>query len=94
MPPDLTRYAHFVDHFDMPEHQKPELMHTLWQVIESFVERAFAGEWLPPRKRAKQIVDSAGRAAHVDCITKPNIKPLRMSFAWAVRRDMSKRGSP
>ena len=22
MPPDLTRYAHFVDHFDMPEHQK------------------------------------------------------------------------
>ena len=94
MPLDLTRYAHFLDDFDMPEREKSELMHTLWQVMESFVERAFAGELVASGMGVKQIVDSAGRPAHVESITKPNIKPLRMSFAWAVRRDGSKRGSP
>lgn len=94
MPPDLTRYAHFLDDFDMSEREKSELMHTLWQVMESFVERAFAGERRVSGKGLKQIVDSAGRAAHVESISKPNIEPLRMSFAWAVRRDGSRRGSP
>lgn len=94
MPPDLTRYAHFLDDFDMSEREKSELMHTLWQAMESFVDRAFAGELRVSGKGLKQIVDSAGGGAHVESISKLNIKPLRTSFAWAARRDRSRRGSP
>jgi hypothetical protein len=38
---DIERYRPYVDHFDMPEEQKIELIHIVSRIMQSFVERAF-----------------------------------------------------
>ena len=38
---DITPYRKFVDGFDLTEEQKVELIHTVWNMMESFVDRAF-----------------------------------------------------
>jgi len=38
---DIERYRPFVDHFDMPDEQKVELIHIVSRIMQSFVERAF-----------------------------------------------------
>ncbi|EJJ27312.1 hypothetical protein [Rhizobium sp. CF142] len=39
--PDLEKYRRHVAHFDLSEDQKTELMRTVWQIMQSFVDRAF-----------------------------------------------------
>ena len=41
MPADIEKYRKYVDRFDITEAQKVELIHTLWSIMESFVDRAF-----------------------------------------------------
>ena len=41
MTPDLEKYRRYVDRFDLTEAQKAELIHTVWSIMESFVDRAF-----------------------------------------------------
>ena len=41
MKPDIDAYRKYVDHFDIPEEQKIEFIHTIWRIMESFVDRAF-----------------------------------------------------
>ena len=41
MPPDLDKLRPYVDRFDLTEAQKVELIHTMWGMMESFVDRAF-----------------------------------------------------
>lgn len=41
MKPDIEAYRKYVDHFDIPEEQKIEFIHTVWRMMESFVDRAF-----------------------------------------------------
>lgn len=41
MKPDFEKYRQFVDDFDLPEAEKIELINTIWNVMESFVDRAF-----------------------------------------------------
>ena len=41
MPPDLEKYRKHVERFDLSEEQKVELIHTVWTIMESFVDRAF-----------------------------------------------------
>lgn len=94
MPPNINEYARRLDGFDLSDHEKSELIHTLWRIVESFVERAFAGEKSTSVKDAPQIMDSAGQAAHVEYIVKPNRKPLRDSFTLFACKDGSRRGSP
>lgn len=38
---DIGRYRHFVDRFDWPEEQKVAALTHVWQMMESFVDRAF-----------------------------------------------------
>ena len=38
---DLEKYRRYVDRFDLDEAQKQELIHTVWAIMESFVDRAF-----------------------------------------------------
>ena len=40
----INRYRKYVDHFDLSEHQKIELIHTVGRMMESFVERAFGDD--------------------------------------------------
>lgn len=41
MKPDLEKYRHFMAEFDLPEQSKDELIHTMWQIMEGFADRAF-----------------------------------------------------
>lgn len=41
MQPDIEKYRPYVDGFDLTEDQKVELIHTVWHIMESFVDRAF-----------------------------------------------------
>jgi hypothetical protein len=41
MAPDIEKYRQFVDGFDLSEEEKIELIHTIWNVMESFADRAF-----------------------------------------------------
>lgn len=41
MPPDIEKYRKHVDRFDLSEDQKIELIHMVWRIMESFVDRAF-----------------------------------------------------
>lgn len=39
--PNIEDYRKYVDQFDISEEQKIELIHTVWSIMESFVDRAF-----------------------------------------------------
>jgi phytoene/squalene synthetase len=42
--PELARYRRHVDHFDLPDAQKDELLRTIWQMMKSFVDRVFGDD--------------------------------------------------
>jgi len=39
--PDLQKYMHHVDQFDLSPEKKADLIRTVWTILESFVDRAF-----------------------------------------------------
>ncbi len=41
---DIERYRHHVDHFDLPEARKVELLQAIWQMMQNFVDRAFGDD--------------------------------------------------
>ncbi|WP_067337924.1 hypothetical protein [Stappia indica] len=38
---DLSRYRRHVDHLDLPDEKKDEMLRVLWTIAQSFVDRAF-----------------------------------------------------
>ena len=40
----ILAYRHHVERFEMPEAEKLELLHALWQIMRSFVDRAFGDD--------------------------------------------------
>ena len=66
MPADLEKYRRYLDGYDLDEAQKAEFIHTVWAIMESFVDRAFGlhpVQLLPGRAPAP---DSNGATDHVD----------------------------
>lgn len=41
---DLSRYRRHVDHLDLPEERKAELLRAVWHIMGSFVDRAFGDD--------------------------------------------------
>lgn len=41
MKPDIEKYRKYVDHFDITEEHKIELIHIMWNFMGNFVDRAF-----------------------------------------------------
>jgi len=39
--PDIEKYIHYFDKFDMTYEQKVEYIHSLWGIAWAFVDRAF-----------------------------------------------------
>ncbi len=39
--PELEKYRHHLDEFDLTEEQKDELLVTLWQIMTQFVDLGF-----------------------------------------------------
>lgn len=52
--PDLDRYRHHVDHFDLTETQKTDLLLTVWRIMQSFVDRAFGDDPVQHARDARQ----------------------------------------
>lgn len=40
MKPNIEKYRPFVEMYDLSEEQKVELIHDIWRIVESFVDRA------------------------------------------------------
>lgn len=79
MTPDIEKYRDYVDRFDLTENQKVELIHTLWRVMESFVDRAFETD-------PAQLAGSNGRrgfAAESPKLIDLKPSPLRGAFKHA-----------
>ena len=55
---DAEKYRHHVAHFDMPDDRKAELLFAVWQIMQSFVDRAFGDD----------PVQLALAARHVDAL--------------------------
>lgn len=41
MKPDIDKYLPMLDGMDLSKEQKIELIHDLWNIMQSFVDRAF-----------------------------------------------------
>ncbi len=41
MQPDVNKYLPMLDGMDLTREQKTELIHDLWHIMQSFVDRAF-----------------------------------------------------
>lgn len=57
MQPDIEKYRKYVDAFDLTETEKVELIHTLWQIMQGFVDRAFGRD-------STQLALAAGQRAN------------------------------
>lgn len=55
---DADKYRHHVAHLDMPDDRKAELLFSVWQIMQSFVDRAFGDD----------PVQLALAARHVDAL--------------------------
>lgn len=59
MKPDIETYRKYVDHFDISEEEKIEFIHTVWNIMESFVDRAFGEDSVQLSMAAR--VEKGGR---------------------------------
>lgn len=86
MTPDIEKYRKYVSHFDCSEEYKEELIHTVWQIMESFVDRAFG---IDPVQQAvgvsvlKDEIDSANMIEWTGNLKKQT--PLAHDFERSVR---------
>lgn len=60
--PDIQKYRRYVDHFDLTEEQKVELIRTVWRIMESFVHRAFGVDPVQQLKLPAPGKDAIGAA--------------------------------
>ena len=64
MQPDLEKYRAFLDDYDLSEDQKTELIHSLWGIMESFVDSAFgmhpAQQVISPAQEPDSVSDEEG----------------------------------
>lgn len=64
MQPDITKYREYVDRFDINEDQKIALIHTIWNTMGSFVDRAFGDDPVQHCLQSENAKDS-GHASRV-----------------------------
>lgn len=60
--PDLDKYRRHVDHFDLTEHQKTELLRAVWRIMQSFVDHAFCDD---PAQQCRGDVDGIATADEI-----------------------------
>lgn len=50
-----ARYSHHVALFDMPDDRKAELLFAIWQIMRSFVDRAFGDDPVQLARKARDV---------------------------------------
>lgn len=56
--PDLGKYRRHVEHFDLTDAQKADLLLAVWRIMQSFVDRAFGDD---PVQQARAVRERALR---------------------------------
>ena len=64
--PDIDKYRRHVEGFDLSDDQKAELIHTVWAIMESFVDRAFGIDSVQQSGRLSLGKDAAAESAVVE----------------------------
>ncbi len=64
MPPDLTKYRAYVDHFDLTQDQKDDLIQTLYAMMQNRVACAFGRDSVQLARNTPDVIDLI--AAEVD----------------------------
>jgi hypothetical protein len=73
----VARYRRHVDHFDLSETQKAELLLTVWQIMGSFVDRAFGDDAVQLARKdgdGSQGMDEAESPLVIECQDNPAIE--------------------
>lgn len=70
MQPDLEKYWPYLDGYDLSDSEKRELIHTLWSMMESFVDSAFGTHPVQQCLHAKARCDSNLSPREVQSTTK------------------------
>ena len=62
MQPDINKYLPMLENMDLSREQKIELIHDLWNIMESFVDRAYGihpDQQIQKKNRVSDLQDSA-----------------------------------
>ncbi|MCR0981847.1 hypothetical protein [Roseomonas populi] len=94
--PDLSHYSQHVAHLDLSEVRKAELLQAVWQIMRSFVDRAFGDD---PAQLCRKAGDSKllnGQAADdavlaSEPVQDTNNKSLTHAFAGQAGGDRKER---
>jgi hypothetical protein len=93
---DLEKYRRHVAHLDMPQERKTELLHSVWNIMQSFVDRAFGHD--PVQQALNRAggncgADAAPQApAMLDLAAENPGKDNDASLAAAFRKGAARRG--
>ncbi len=69
MQPDIEKYRKYVNQFDLSEERKIELIHTVWRIMESFVDRAFGDD--PVQQCLELKIEKDGQNSAIVIDSKP-----------------------
>ncbi len=81
MKPDIEKYRRYVDHFDLSEKQKIDLINTVWRIMQGFVDRAFGIDAVQQAMNDKALENSKRDIKLIECSKQPKQeKPLSETF--------------
>ncbi|GAA4170809.1 hypothetical protein GCM10023069_29430 [Shinella granuli] len=83
---DAEKYRHHVAHFDMPDDRKAELLFAVWQIMQSFVDRAFGDDPVQQVLRARHVdslsIEDESAASSVIGSSETHNKQQRLTSAF------------
>jgi len=68
MNPDLEDYWADLDGYDLTDAEKSQLIHTLWAMMESFVDSAFGVHPVQQAVKSRRVPDSNSPSAGIESI--------------------------
>lgn len=79
MPSSPEQYRKHVDHFDLTDMEKDELIHTVHTIMESFADRAFGVDPAQLCIDLKASIDASSDGDVID-LEKPDYQSLTQTF--------------
>ena len=76
MQPDLNKYLPMLENMDLSREQKIELIHDLWNIMESFVDRAYGIHPIQKVTKKNHVSDLQDSAKDIESDNQPNIPLL------------------
>ena len=81
MKPDIEKYRQYVDHFNLSEAQKIDLINTVWRIMQSFTDRAFGIDPVQQAMDEKSLENGKRDLKMIECSKQPkHRKSLSKTF--------------